>query len=98
MKTLFCLCALLFCNLAFCGGSGISSSSQPIPEDIRQVFDKPAYHTAVWGLRVVDLDTGQFIYDLHSERPFLIGSVRKLFLKRSSTQPSPPSYYAICAS
>ncbi len=71
---------LLFCLLLVGYGNGASaSSSQVIPEKISQIFNKPLYRNAVWGMRVVDLDTGQLLYDMHSERAFLIGSVRKLF-------------------
>ncbi len=68
--------ALLFVS-AGCGGR--SSGPQPIPADIRAVFDKPLYADALWGLRVVDLDTGRIIYDLEPDHEFLIGSVRKIF-------------------
>lgn len=61
------------------GGADGGSSSQSVPEEIRQVFNKPAYRNALWGLRVIDIDTGELIYDLNSGRPFLVGSVRKLF-------------------
>ncbi|HXH08423.1 MAG TPA: D-alanyl-D-alanine carboxypeptidase/D-alanyl-D-alanine-endopeptidase [Alphaproteobacteria bacterium] len=55
------------------------SSNQPIPGEILQIFEKPIYQDAIWGLRVVDLDTGQILYDLRPDYDFLIGSVRKLF-------------------
>ena len=59
--------ALLFVS-AGCGGR--SSGPQPIPADIRAVFDKPLYADALWGLRVVDLDTGRIIYDLEPDHEF----------------------------
>ncbi len=61
------------------GGGALATSAPALPEEIRQIFEKPLYRNSLWGLRVVDLQTGQVIYDLNSERPFLIGSVRKLF-------------------
>lgn len=71
---------MLLFGLLPVGGNGAStSSSQAIPKKIKQIFNKPLYRNAVWGMRVVDLDTGKILYDLHSKRPFLIGSVRKLF-------------------
>src|SRR5262249_50479449 len=36
------------------------------------------YKNAVWGLLVVDLDTGEVIHELASNRKFMTGSVRKL--------------------
>src|SRR3954447_15909566 len=49
-----------------------------LPADIRAILEKPLYKNAVWGLRVVDADTGEVIYDLDAKRKLLIGSVRKL--------------------
>jgi D-alanyl-D-alanine carboxypeptidase/D-alanyl-D-alanine-endopeptidase (penicillin-binding protein 4) len=65
--------------LKVAGGGAYAASAPALPEEIRQIFEKPLYRNSVWGLHVVDLQTGQVIYDLNSERPFLIGSVRKLF-------------------
>jgi D-alanyl-D-alanine carboxypeptidase/D-alanyl-D-alanine-endopeptidase (penicillin-binding protein 4) len=57
------------------------SAAQPekIPAEIKAIIDAPRYKGAVWGLRVVDLDTGRTLMDLEPRRQFLIGSVRKLF-------------------
>ena len=48
-----------------------------VPADIRSVLDKPLYSKATWGLRV--LDGSKVLIDLHPERKFFIGSVRKVF-------------------
>ena len=50
-----------------------------LPANIKAIFDKPAYQDAIWGLRVVDLATGQPIIDIEPARQFYIGSVRKVF-------------------
>ena len=50
-----------------------------LPDNIKAVFDKPAYKGATWGLRVVDLTTGQALIDTEPTRKFFIGSVRKVF-------------------
>lgn len=50
-----------------------------VPPGIQAILDQPRYRDAAWGLRVIDLDTGEVIHDLRPDRPFLIGSVRKLF-------------------
>jgi D-alanyl-D-alanine carboxypeptidase len=50
-----------------------------LPANIKAVFDKPAYKGATWGLRVVDLTTGQALIDTEPTRKFFIGSVRKIF-------------------
>jgi D-alanyl-D-alanine carboxypeptidase len=63
--------------LAACGGS--SSTGEPLPAAITQVMNQPMYDGATWSLRVVDLASGQVIYDLDSNDQLLIGSVRKLF-------------------
>jgi D-alanyl-D-alanine carboxypeptidase len=50
---------------------------EAVPSDIRAVFDKPAYRNSIWGLRVED--GSKMLVDYHSDRQFLIGSVRKVF-------------------
>jgi D-alanyl-D-alanine carboxypeptidase len=54
-------------------------AGKPLPADVQAVLDKPLYRGGVWGLLVVDLDTGEVVYELEPERKFLTGSVRKLF-------------------
>lgn len=73
------LLALMLALLACAAVAASPAPSRDIPQEIRQVLDKPLYRHAAWGMRVVDLDTGELIYDLHSDRPFLVGSVRKLY-------------------
>lgn len=62
---------------AGCGGS--DPEPRPLPDEIRSVMAKPIYRESAWGLRVVDLNTGELVYDLNPDRNFLVGSVRKLF-------------------
>ncbi|HEY1215134.1 MAG TPA: D-alanyl-D-alanine carboxypeptidase [Bryobacteraceae bacterium] len=50
-----------------------------IPSEIKAIFDAPRYKGATWGLRVIDLETGQPIINLEPHHKFYIGSVRKLF-------------------
>ncbi|HAT1596420.1 TPA: peptidase S13 [Legionella pneumophila] len=50
-----------------------------LPGDINKVMNKPIYKHAMWGLRVVDLDTGNVLLNLNSSMLFYIGSVRKIF-------------------
>jgi hypothetical protein len=64
--------------IANCGSSA-ALSFQPVPQEIRQIFEKPIYQKAVWGMQVVDLDTGRIIYDVNFRHWLLIGTVRKLF-------------------
>ncbi|CAB3708205.1 D-alanyl-D-alanine carboxypeptidase/D-alanyl-D-alanine-endopeptidase [Paraburkholderia rhynchosiae] len=63
--------------LASCGGS--IDSNTAVPEPIMRVMQKPAYQNAAWSMQVVDLDTGQVIYDLNSSGQVFIASVRKVF-------------------
>jgi len=56
-----------------------NSPAPTLPASIKAIFDKPAYKGATWGLRVVDLTTGQALIDTEPARQFFIGSVRKVF-------------------
>jgi D-alanyl-D-alanine carboxypeptidase len=53
--------------------------SAKVPSDIQAVFDEPLYKNAVWGLRVIDLDSKEDLINLRSHERFFIGSVRKVF-------------------
>ncbi|MGI8770797.1 MAG: D-alanyl-D-alanine carboxypeptidase/D-alanyl-D-alanine-endopeptidase [Acidobacteriaceae bacterium] len=55
------------------------TDSAKVPADIRKIFDKPAYKNAIWGLRVLDLESGRELIDLQPHHQFFIGSVRKVF-------------------
>ena len=50
-----------------------------VPEDIKAVFDLPLYQKALWGLRVVDVSSGNVLIDSQPGHNFLFGSVRKIF-------------------
>ncbi|MGB3364832.1 MAG: D-alanyl-D-alanine carboxypeptidase [Thermodesulfobacteriota bacterium] len=56
-----------------------SNNSQAIPDEILEIMNKPRYLDAVWSLRVVDLDTGELIYNLEPNLVLLTGSLRKAF-------------------
>jgi D-alanyl-D-alanine carboxypeptidase len=57
-----------------------TNSEADVPSDIKAIFDKPFYQKGIWGLRVVDLQTGEAIMDLRPNCRFFIGSVRKNFI------------------
>ena len=57
--------------------AAVQTSTAVVPADIRTIFAKPVYKNATWGLRV--LDGSKVLIDLHPERKFFIGSVRKVF-------------------
>ncbi|MFY9718338.1 MAG: D-alanyl-D-alanine carboxypeptidase, partial [Candidatus Cybelea sp.] len=63
--------------LVLLASSLVSATKSAVPTDIAAVFDKPLYKSGVWGLRVLDGD--KVIFDLNPQRPFYIGSVRKIF-------------------
>ena len=55
------------------------ANSAHIAADIQKIFDKPVYKSAIWGLRVFDVDSGKVLIDLRPHCMFYIGSVRKIF-------------------
>jgi D-alanyl-D-alanine carboxypeptidase len=50
-----------------------------VPPAITAIFDKPVYSGSIWGLRVVDLATGEVLINRKPAYQFFIGSVRKVF-------------------
>ena len=80
-RTLLTLCLFvsLISILAIGGCNNNGSEGQPIPEEIREIFDDSLYDGAIWALRVVDLETGDVIYNQRSDDNLFLGSVRKVF-------------------
>ncbi len=76
-KRLLTLFAIVL--ISGCSNSGSGGHSPALPEDITAVFNKPLYKDSIWALRVVDMESGEVIYDLRSDENLYIGSVRKLF-------------------
>jgi len=70
---------LLMSILSVGGCNNNGSEGQPIPEDIRAIFNKALYDGSIWALRVVDLETGEVIYNERSDDNLFLGSVRKVF-------------------
>ncbi|TDI88713.1 MAG: peptidase S13, partial [Candidatus Dadabacteria bacterium] len=64
-------------SIGGCNKNG--SNGQPIPQDIRAIFNKALYDGGFWALRVVDLETGEVIYNQRSNDKIFIASVRKVF-------------------
>src|ERR1700761_9195996 len=50
-----------------------------VPADIEAIFNKPVYNGALWGLRVLDVESGKTLIDLHPNHQFYVASVRKNF-------------------
>ncbi len=70
--------------LLVCSATGPTSAQHipdpaNVPSDIKAIMDKPHYKGAIWGLRVVDVETGQPLIDFEPRHQFFIGSVRKVF-------------------
>jgi len=66
-------------NFSIRGHSKNGNQAQPIPGEILAIMSKPRYADAVWSLRVIDLDTGELIYNLEPNLVLLTGSLRKAF-------------------
>ncbi len=73
----FALACISLSLVASCGGN--DDEGRALPEAIQSIMAKPLYRNAVWGLRVVDLATGELIYSVDPNRNLLIASVRKSF-------------------
>jgi D-alanyl-D-alanine carboxypeptidase len=69
-------CALVS-SIAACGGSDNDDTS--VPDSITQIMKKPMYQGSTWALRVVDLNSGDLIYDMNSNAQLYVASVRKVF-------------------
>jgi PBP4 family serine-type D-alanyl-D-alanine carboxypeptidase len=69
----------IFLNLTAGCSRAPAPNTSVVPEDIKAVFDLPLYQKALWGLRVVDVSSGNVLIDSQPGHNFLVGSVRKIF-------------------
>lgn len=68
--------------LLLTGGCSNHNSNHYVPgvsEDINAVFSKDLYRESTWSLQVVDMASGELVYDQRSDESLYIGSVRKIF-------------------
>ncbi len=70
---------LILACLPSAGCSDSDQGDQSVPDAILQIMDKPRYASASWSLRVVDLESGEIVYDLEPNRLAFTGSVRKTY-------------------
>ena len=77
LRQLLLLLLLLITMSAF--GLAEDSDADSLPSEISKIFSKPLYKDALWGLRVVDAETGEVLLDREPTHQFYIGSVRKVF-------------------
>jgi D-alanyl-D-alanine carboxypeptidase len=77
-KLILVIFVLTVVSFRLAGGCS-NNSVNHIPPEIRAIFNKPLYDGGVWGLRVIDIQTGKVLINLKPHYPFFIGSVRKVF-------------------
>ena len=77
-KSLLTILLLLTSVFGLYGGCS-SGGGSGLPANIRAIFDKALYSDSIWGLRVLDLETGEVLIDYKPDYDFYIGSVRKIF-------------------
>jgi D-alanyl-D-alanine carboxypeptidase/D-alanyl-D-alanine-endopeptidase (penicillin-binding protein 4) len=75
----YLLTALAVLLIGGCSNNGSDRQPPDIPDDITAVFNKPLYNDSTWALTVVDMESGNVIYDLRSDQNLYAGSLRKLF-------------------
>jgi D-alanyl-D-alanine carboxypeptidase len=71
--------ALILCTAIHPAHAQPEAERGSIPNGIKAVMEQPVYKGATWGLRVIDLDTGQALINLEPHHKFFIASVRKVF-------------------
>lgn len=59
--------------------SGCTPADGSLPTGITDVMKKPRYAKSTWNLLVVDVESGETVYELSPDQMALTGSVRKLF-------------------
>jgi hypothetical protein len=67
-----------------------AAPERPVPAQALSIMQQPKYAGAIWGVRVVDVESGRLVSSLGPDSLFFTGSVRKLFsVRRRSTRSGP---------
>lgn len=69
----------VFLAAACLGVTATASAQAPLPADILAVIEAPEYRHSLWGMLVVDLETGEPLHALNADKLFTPASVTKLF-------------------
>ncbi|MBA3720939.1 MAG: D-alanyl-D-alanine carboxypeptidase/D-alanyl-D-alanine-endopeptidase [Parachlamydiaceae bacterium] len=59
--------------------SNINADEKPLPEKMLKIMQQPKYQHSTWGFFAKNAETGQVLYDIHSDEMFLPASTTKLF-------------------
>src|SRR5262245_21116445 len=57
----------------------VGAGAEPLPAKVTELMEQPRFKHAHWGLLVVDLKSGEPIYELNPEKLFAPASVTKCF-------------------
>lgn len=59
--------------------SSLNADEKELPNEMLPIMHQPKYEHALWGIYVKDLQTGEILYDLNSNKLFSPASTTKLF-------------------
>jgi len=85
---------LFFCVLFFlCGLSPvIAQPKSSLSDSIDRILDAEAFRNASWGVRIVDLSSGDIIYQHNARRSFVPASNAKLYTTLSALEQLGPDF------
>ena len=91
MTGLVCILFVTIFSIGGCNNNN-GNNGEPIPDDILNIIDDDFYSQADWSLKVIDLETGDLIYQLNPDIVAFTGSVRKLFSAALALNELGPDY------
>lgn len=91
-RVLYALCLLFVIPLHAAPQKRLARTESNLGAQIRAVINQPQMASALWGIDVVDLETGQTVYSLNPDHLFLPASNVKLFTTAAALATAGPDY------
>ena len=88
----FCAVLVLSCIVPLTGAVAQSLSERALAQSIERILERDLLPHSLWGINVIDVNTGETIYERNAEKSFVPASNTKLFTTSAALETLGPDY------